>query len=355
MAGLNIEKVDPNLASPGAGDGLRWYDVRHLAIEGKGWNDTGLFFDRFPARAEKDIPPNVWALSLHSAGMAVRFETASPVIAARWTLRFDNLAMPHMPATGVSGLDLYVRDGGAWKWAATGVPRTRENNSQTLLADLEPGVNRAYRLYLPLYNGVESLEIGVPEKETLAKPAPAAGKPLCFYGTSITQGGCASRPGMAYTALAARRLDLAHLNLGFSGNGRMELAVAQLLAELDPCAYVLDAFPNMSDPLIRERLADFIRILRKARPETPILVMENIHYTGHTLLKSRKQDFISKNIAAREVCQALHREGVTRLTLVPGGILLGSDLEGTVDGVHPTDLGFIRMADAIAPFIEGLL
>jgi hypothetical protein len=354
MAEQNLEKVDPNLASAGAGDGLRWYDVKKLGLEGQGWSDTARPFDRFPARAEAMIPPNVWGLSRHSAGLAVRFVTAARTISVRWTLLHEGLAMAHMPATGMSGLDLYVRDGGAWKWTATGIPRAKEN-SQNLLADLEAGPAREYRLYLPLYNGTESLEIGIPEADALARAPAAAGKPLCFYGTSITQGGCACRPGMAYTAIAARKLDRAHYNFGFSGNGRMEPALAELLAELDPAAYVLDAFPNMTDVLIRERLAPFVRILRKAHPATPILVMENIHYTGHTLIAARRTAFEGKNQAAREVCATLHDEGVTRLTLVPGGILLGSDLEGTVDGTHPTDLGFLRMAEAIVPFLQPMI
>lgn len=354
MSASNIEKIDPNLASPGAGDGLRWYDVRKLGLEGQGWAEGIQPFTRFPDRAEALIPPNVWGLSRHSAGLAVRFCTSSRSLAARWTLRFEGLAMPHMPATGMSGMDLYVRDGGRWKWTATGIARAKENN-QALLQELEPGSLREYRLYLPLYNGCESVEIGIPEGESLVKPPAASGKPICFYGTSITQGGCACRPGMAYTAIAARKLDRPHYNFGFSGNGRMEPALAELLAGLDPAAYVLDAFPNMDDTLIRERLAPFVRILRKAHPATPIVVMENIHYCGHTLVTARRQAFERKNQACRDVCATLHNEGVTRLTLVPGDVLLGDDLEGTVDGTHPTDLGFMRMAEQLYPVLKRLV
>jgi lysophospholipase L1-like esterase len=354
MTVQNIEKLDPNLASQGAGDGLRWFDIRHLGMEGHGWGEQELPFHRFPGRAQALIPPPVWELSRHSAGLAVRFVTASPTLAARWKLRFDGLAMPHMPATGVSGLDLYVRHEGVWKWTATGIPRAKEN-SQTLLADLAPRAEREYRLYLPLYNGCESVEVGVLENETIAKAPPAAGKPICYYGTSITQGGCASRPGMAYTAIAARRLDRPHYNFGFSGNGRMEPAVVELLAELDPSVYVLDAFPNMTVDQIRERLAPCIRLLRKAHPVTPIVVMENVLYTSHTLVTSFRAAYEGRNRAAREVCEALHNEGVTRLTVVPGEILYGADQEATVDGSHATDLGFMRMAEALVPFLRPMI
>lgn len=354
MAKPDIEKLDPNLSSPGAGDGLRWYDIRHLAIDGRGWTDTAHPFDRLPAKAEKTVPPNVWSLSHHTAGMTVRFATAAPKLAARWTLRSEGLSMHHMPATGMSGLDLYYREGSAWKWTANGIPRAKET-SQTLLDGLDPAGVREYLLYLPLYNGVESVELGIPEDAVLVKPAPWPGKPICFYGTSITQGGCSNRPGTCYTAIAARRLDRPHYNFGFSGNGRMEAVMAELLAELDCAAYVLDAFPNMDPALMRERFAPFVRILRRAWPKTPIVVMENIHYTNMNLVKSRRDNIEAKAAAMHETLKILHDEGVTRLTLVPGDILLGGDLEGTVDGCHPTDLGFMRMAEAVIPFLKPLL
>jgi hypothetical protein len=184
---------------------------------------------------------------------------------------------------------------------------------------------------------------------------PRPGKPICFYGTSITQGGCASRPGSCYTGVAARRLDRSHFNFGFSGNARMEPAVAELLAELDPCVYVLDAFPNMKVEQIRERLVPFIRILRGARPSTPIVVMENAQHPNHPLKKGQRLEYAEKNKAAREGCEALQDEGLTRLTRVPGLHLLGADCEGTVDGTHPTDLGFARMAEVLIPFLQPLV
>ena len=354
MAKQDIEKLDPNLSSKVAGDGLRWIDIRQLAIDGRGWTDTAHPFDRFPARAEKIVPPAVWTLSQHTAGMAVRFATAAVKIAVRWTLRNDGLSMHHMPATGMSGLDLYYRDGAEWKWTANGIPCGLETN-QTLLEGLEPAGIRDYLLYLPLYNGVESAAIGIPEDAVLAEPSPWPGKPICFYGTSITQGGCSNRPGTCYTAIAARRLNRPHYNFGFSGSGRMEPEVIGLLAELDPSVYVLDAFPNMTPESIRERIPPCVRLLRRAHPRTPIVVMENVHYTNMNLVKSRRENVEQKADAMHEALAILHDEGVTRLTLVPGDILLGGDLEGTVDGCHPTDLGFMRMAEAVIPFLKPLV
>jgi lysophospholipase L1-like esterase len=350
-----IEQLDENFAATGAGDGLSWYDARRLRVEGRGWADTERFFDRFPARARKQVPAPVWDLSRHSAGIAVRFVTASPVIAARWRSWGSRLAMTHMPATGVSGLDLYARLDGRWRWVATGRPGETTEHGQTLLTGMDGGGEREYRLYLSLYNGVDHLEIGVSEGEPLAVPSALPGKPICFYGTSIVQGGCASRPGMAYPAIVSRRLDRLHWNFGFSGNGRMEAAVAGLLAELDPALYVLDAFPNMPPDLIRERLEPCIRILRKAHPTVPIVVVENIVYQNARVLPDRRRMYEAKNEITRRVVDELVSDGVKGLTLVPGAGLLGDDGEATVDGTHPTDVGFLRIADVLTPVLRRLL
>ena len=147
----------------------------------------------------------------------------------------------------------------------------------TLASGLPEG-RREYLLYMPLYNGVSSVEIGIPADRTIARPAPRAEdrrKPIVFYGTSITQGGCASRPGMVHTAILGRRLDRPVINLGFSGNGVMEPEIATLLAELDPAVYVLDCLPNMTAAQVEQRVEPFVRTLRKAHPSTPIVLAED--------------------------------------------------------------------------------
>src|SRR5690606_23832370 len=183
----------------------------------------------------------------------VRFATDSPDISTRWTLTSDRMALTHMPATGVSGLDLYVRLDGGWRWLAVGQPRRGKTNTVALVSGLPPA-KREYLLYLPLYNGVSSVELGIPEGKTISKAPPRTVKPVVFYGTSITQGGCASRTGMVHTAILGRWLDCGVINLGFSGNGKMEPEMADLLAELDPSVYVLDCLPNMNSSEVTERV-----------------------------------------------------------------------------------------------------
>ena len=353
------EALDKSLATDEYGKGLLWYDIKHLGVEGRGWDEsqTKEFYDRLPAKAEKVVRPPVWGLSRHSAGMYVRFVTDATSISARWTLRSASLAMNHMAATGVSGLDLYVRlDDGRLHWLGTGRP-TAKTSQGLLVNGITPG-RREYYLYLPLYNGVESVHLGISKSATLAKAAPwpaERAKPICFYGTSITQGGCASRTGMTYAAILGRQLNRPTINLGFSGNGRMELEVAQLLAELDPAIYVIDCLPNMGATEVAERTEPLVRAIRKAHPETPIVLAEDRTYANAVLRAQSQQRHSTSRAALRKAYDRLISSGVKNLHYMPGEAQLGDDGEDTVDGSHPTDLGFFRMSEAFLPVLKPLL
>jgi hypothetical protein len=336
---------------------LRWFDIRHLGVEGQGWRETAAPFDRLPAKAEGKVRKEVWGLSRQSAGLCVRFVSESPALHARWALTSANLAMPHMPATGVSGLDLYYRAAdGKWKWLANGRP-TKQSNSQALATGLPPG-KREYLLYLPLYNGVSSVEIGIPKDAALEKAPPypdARRKPIVFYGTSITQGGCASRPGMVHTAILSRRHGSPVINLGFSGNGRMEPELAELLAEIDAAVYVLDCLPNMNAAMVAERVDPFVRALLRAHPKTPIVLVEDRSYANSTLLSGPREGNRTNRESLKKVYDRLIADKAGGVHYIKGESLLGDDTEATVDSSHPTDLGFMRQADAFQKVIEPLL
>jgi len=370
----DLEALDPSMATTQPGDKTLWYDVRELGVEGRGWSETKEFYDRLPAKAEGIVRGPVWNLSHHSAGMCVRFVTDATTIAARWTLRFEPLAMNHMPATGVSGLDLYARDllpgppptqgrepspanPGTWHWVGVGRPEKFPTNQQVLVGGLAPG-RREYLLYLPLYNGVQSVQIGLaPEAQLFKAPPypPERAKPVCFYGTSITQGGCAARPGMAYPAILGRWLNRPTINLGFSGNGQMDPEVGQLMAELDPSVYVIDCLPNLDAARVTERTEPLVEALRTARPETPIVLVENITYQNAVLVPGSRQGYTAKNAALRAAYDRLVARGVQHLHSVPGDNLLGADGEATVDGTHPTDVGFLRIAETLEPVLRAIL
>jgi hypothetical protein len=300
----------------------------------------------------------VWNLSRHSAGMAVRFVTDATTIQARWTLTSENLAMPHMPATGVSGLDLYVRQDGRWRWTGGGRPSAKGVNQQAQLVAGLPAGKQEFILYLPLYNGVSSVEIGIAKGQTLAKTEALSAerqKPVVFYGTSITQGGCASRPGMVHSAILGRRLDRPVINLGFSGNGKMEPEMAGLLAELDPALYVVECLSNMSTQEVSERTEPLVRTLRKAHPKTPIVLAEDPTYCNALVIPGVRERSVERRAAFRKVYDQLILAGVEKLHYLSGNKLYGDDGEATVDGAHATDLGFLRLADAYEPILGAIL
>ena len=331
-------------ASSSSNAGMLYYDATNFSIEGKGWKDTGGAYQRLPKKAKGKVPPAVWDLSLNTAGICVRFVTNSKTIAAVWD---GGDAMNHMAATGNSGLDLYRKDGKDWIFCGVGRPKPTLTTA-TLTRDPLSGETQEFLLYLPLYHKVDELKIGV-EKNAFIAPAPerpvATRLPIVFYGTSITQGGCASRAGMCHPAILGRWLDRAVINLGFSGAGKMEPALAELVSELDACLYVLETLPNMTNDLVKERVEPFVLTLRKAHPKTPILLVAHPNFPDNS----------ERNTLLKEIFDKLRKDGIDNLYYLPSEKQLGSRENGTVDGVHPTDLGFFQMATVYEPVLRGIL
>lgn len=331
-----------------------WYDVDSWGVEGQGWvpGDLKSRYDRLPAKAEKIVRPPVWELSRDSAGLAFRFNTDATELKIRYSVGDKNLAMPHMPATGVSGVDLYALDGETWKW----VDVTRPTTPDTLytISEIDPG-KRTYMAYLPLYNSTVKIEIGVPKGTQFEPIAPRQEKPIVFYGTSITHGACASRPGLCHPAILGRRLDRPVINLGFSGNGKMEPEVVALLAEIDAAVYVIDCLPNMNSQEVTERAEKIVRQIREVRPDTPIVLVEDRSFTNSWIRKSKRDHHADSRAALIRAFDLLVSSGVKNLHYIEGEALLGDDTEGATDGSHPNDLGFMRQADAFEPELRKAL
>jgi lysophospholipase L1-like esterase len=335
---------------------LDWHDARKFTVEGLGFKDLASPFDRLPGRAEGVVRKAVWDLSLDSSGVLVRFMANTTAIHARWTLRSKTLAAATMTAVGQSGLDLYARDAsGKWRWLGIGRATQFPENVEVLAGGIPAG-DREYMVYLPLRNGVLSLELGVPKGSRIDRGptrAPAA-KPIVFYGTSITHGISASRPGMTHVAILGRQLNKEVVNLGFSGNGKMEPEVTQFVSEVDASAYVLDCLPNMTAQDVNERAEACVKQLRKARPGVPILLVEDRNYADNFLHPARKERNETNHEAMRAVYAKLVKEKVPGLLYLKADDLLGDDGEATIDGSHPTDLGFMRQAAAFARVLKGL-
>lgn len=328
-------------------DHIVWHDAAGLTVEGRGWSNTETFFCRLPTSAKPKVTEAVWALASNTAGMMVRFTTDASELKVRWNLTGSMLAMNHFAATGVSGVDLYVKYKGHWRWVATGRPSAQENES-TLFSGVA-AENREFMLYLPLYNGLTKLELGIPDGAKIEGSPIRRTRPVVFYGTSITHGGCASRPGMAYPAIIGRKLDVPTINLGFSGNGKCEREVADLLAELDPSVYVIDPLPNMTEDIVDDNIRYLLKALRTAHPNTPVILVENVIYQYEFIHEGPRNP---KNVILEKIYKDSVKDWAGKLYYVKNTKLLGSDGEATVDGVHPTDLGFVRMADVIAPVIQ---
>lgn len=334
---------------------VTWYNALDLGIDGKGWTDTKTPYDRLPARAEKAVPEKVWQRGQNSAGLRIPFATDATMVIVRWRLRHPSISSPYLSSMSVAGLDLYYRDGNTWRWAATKPPKIFPETTETFLRGMSPQL-REYLLYLPSYNGVEKVEIGVPRGSKFGKAVGGeVKKPIVFYGTSIVQGSSSSRPGMTYVAQLGRRLDMPVINLGFSGLCHMEPALADLLAELDPAMYVIDCLPNMPVKEVAERTVPFVERIRKARPETPIVLVENLRYPQGLWFANVKNSVAAKNKILLTEYTKLKKDGVPNLFYVGSEKLIGGDGEATVDGVHPTDLGFIRIADGLEPVLRNII
>ncbi len=328
-----------------------WHLASELTVENVGWHESTNPYVRFPAHGHDQVPSGVWFLSRHSAGVSVHFLSDAPEIRVRWSLINAELAMPHMPATGVSGVDLYVRaENGRWVFAGNGRPQKQNDNVATFNYGMKAGETHEYQLYLPLYNGVTSVEIGVDPSAKL-QPAKQHAEPIVYYGTSIAQGGCASRPGMAFTNILSRELDRPIINLGFSGSAMLEPDVATLIAELDPKLFVIDALWNagsLPPAELAKRLEGFARTLRAKHPKTPIL------FVGQSLVHPIAEPSGTSKTQI-EVVERLQKEGMLGLSILDGAKLYSDDTEGTVDGVHPNDLGMMAHAKALLPTLKRLV
>lgn len=340
---------------------MTWYDpIEHGAqVHGHGWPELYGTYRRLPDYAEDVVSPGLWSLSKHSAGLSIVFRSDSPVITVRYKVG-GGLSMFHMPSTGVSGIDLYAVDSeGKVRWCFPKFPATvKEEGIQYRYSSLvyhpDSGRYYEYHLYLPLYNSVEKLEIGVEDGSMMEFLPVSTEKPIVVYGTSIAQGACASRPGNAFTNIIDRELGHPVVNLGFSGSGKLEPGVFRLLAEIDAKMYVIDCMPNMEGipDSICVRMLRGIDILRAAH-DCPILLVE------HSGCKSEVCDSVSilrhrTDCRLAEAVKALQNEGVPGIHLITENDI-SMPQDGMVEGTHPNDLGMRALADAYEKAIREIL
>ena len=339
--------------------GYSWHDpLNSLSeIEGQGWSDIG--YNRLPDNAEGIVRDPVWSLSRHTAGLSIRFTTDTDSLQIEYEVD-GNHAMNHMPATGVSGVDLYGKSNtDKWLWY-----RGKNTFGDTVQfhfkTEKSPKGGREYQLYLPLYNNCKNLKIGIAKGSKIKFLPQRKEKPIVVYGTSIAQGACASRPGMAWTNILGRKLEHPIVNLGFSGNGRLEPEVLEFVTEVDAAIYVLDCLPNLSpneehtEAEIKKRLHNGIKNIRVKRPTARILLTQHAGYSDGEVDASRNAVYETLNRWTSQVFVELQGDGARNLYMLSKSkINLTND--AFVDGTHPTDLGMEQYAQAYEKKLNEIL
>ena len=336
---------------------ITYHGRQHFLIEGTAISDSlkESPYDRLPISYKEKVREPIWDLSKASAGITVRFHSNSTSINLKWTV-LNDLDMSHMAATGIKGIDLYTKYNNKWRYVTTAGAlvglKTYQNksipadsiNEYELIKNMTPEF-REYKLFLPLYDGVTKLEVGIDSAASIEKATPSSEKPIVFYGTSITQGGCASRPGMAHTNIISRKLDVDCINYGFSGNGRMETPIVELISEIDARFYVIECLQNMDSEQVKERVKPLVDIIRTNHPHTPIVLVENMMYTMAFLNQTLETRLIEENTSLKNEYDKIIKNGTPNIFYIKDNKEFLVDNEGTVDGVHLTDLGFKRYAD----------
>ena len=349
-------------------------------VHGSGWESLAGRFVRLEDSAEGLVRKPVWDLSRNSAGLSLVFRSNT----RRLELSFDVFGwkgMNHMPATGVSGVDLfaYKPDGEELWCAAKFMPQFKEEyievpatGSQTATAqtsstpssaqartvrvtrvaysfeqiDYEEGCEEyEWHLYLPLYNTVENFRMAVEEGCRLEWVPRDERQPIVVYGTSIAQGACATRPGMAWTNLVERELRYPVVNLGFSGNGKLEAELFALLDQIDAGVYIIDCLPNIKvTDNFEEKLETGIKLLREHH-SCPILVVDHSGHTNdRTNLSRCFPDELNRRQAA--LVKRLRKEGIKQLYYLTRNEIAW-DKDSMVEGIHPNDRGMMQQAEAV--------
>ena len=353
-----IEELDPNMTLEKAdAKGIAWFEpkAQPFRLVGFKWIKNDGIFRRLPIKPDWEITGAVNSLANSTAGGQVHFQTDSPRILIKAQIAYAS-GMYHMPPTGQSGFDLYMGEPGSQKYVGTSRFEARETKYEVKLFNGSKKM-RSFTLNFPLYNGVKSLEIGIVAGSTIKKPkAFKEDGPIVVYGTSITQGGCAARPGMAYSNILSRKMNMEFTNLGFSGNGKGEPALAKLINQIENKKMViLDYEANVYND-IRNSLEPFIDILREKNPTMPILVISKIRYASEINNKYQMNSLVDRAKFQKGVVDKRTEAGDKNIYFLDGGTLLGEDAhECTVDGIHPTDLGFMKMAKGIEPVLRGIL
>jgi len=352
---MDISNIDKNFMIEKTLDeaDMNFYDVKEEPFRLYGFYDpkNESRFLRMSQEAAKAVSPAVESLNDNTAGGRVRFATNSPYVAIRVNVSPYG-AMPHMTLCGSVGFDLYEDKGVSSHYVGTFFPTyeaASEGKYEQILYLPDDGY-RNFTINFPLYHNVESLHIGIKKGSSLQGGLEyACEKPVVYYGSSITQGGCASRPGNTYQSILSRRLNADYINLGMSGNGMGETAMAEYIASLSMSAFVMDYDHNAPTVEHLERThRQFFDIVRGAQKDLPIIFISRPNFRADHI-----EDVLCRTIIHDTFVNAI-KNGDKHVYFIDGAQFFAFDGgDGcTVDGIHPNDLGFMQMANGIEPVLR---
>ena len=351
---MRIEEIDKNLKVETSinKEDIIWLSPKEapISIHGLCETEQDIPYHRLPQSVAKASNSGVEELMWHTAGGRIRFATDSPYIAIKAVMNERGI-MPHITKAGQSGFDLYRYAGGKQLYVATFMPPSDLTKGYESCINVPPEMT-TYSINMPLYNGVKELYIGL-AKDYEIKPAAAYAykKPVLYYGSSITQGGCASRPGNAYQGFIERKFETDYINLGFSGSARAEEAMCEYLASLDVSVFVCDYDHNAPNPEHLQRTHfPLYKTYRSANPDTPIVFVSKPDFRGDN-------DSIARRAAIYETYRIAKENGDDNVYFIDGELLFAGEFRDscTVDGCHPNDLGFFRMGMVIGEVVGKLL
>jgi len=330
---------------------LRYIDAQKLNIIGK-IKHGGKIFHRLDTSEFPLIPKNVKVLATQSAGLAVSFQTTSSRILAKWCTS-PRATASNMTGIAFEGMDLYILRNNRWQFAGVARPESHECEEAMIVENLPSGVKDCL-LFLPTYDEIQSLKLGVDRKSIIFPLKNPFHKNILVYGSSIVQGASASRPGLAYPARLSRETGYNFINFGFSGSGKMETEVANMIASMKFDVCILDCVPNPSPEEILERTRNLVLTIRKKHPRVPIIAIHSVaREKGNFDTKIQAKIKLKEQYFNQEIKSLQLKDSA--LFLIDAKGLLGDDQEGTTDGIHPNDLGFDRMLQKIRPKILDIL
>lgn len=349
-----------------------WHDPMKEAqclLNGRGWNnETGNSnYCRLPDRMKQEVPPSVWNLSRQTPGVSLRFQTNAKQVWVRYINYFQGKNYPNVVTQCHSGVDLYATDpDGNTTWIPNMMRYNLSVNSSDTVqyyfntAELPNHYGRkiTYELYLPAYNGIKWLAVGTDASDSFHFTEGSQERPIVVYGTSIAHGASASRPGLIWSTRLKRRYECPVINLGFSGNGKMENALFDALAEIDARAYLIDCVPNCADltsQQYEERLRYGIGKLRSAS-QAPIVFMEG-QFIEHPSALVHNYNFHqqrAKDTIQHRVVDELSKQGVRDLYYITREEL-GLTADDFIEGVHPNDVGMMKYEAAYAQVLDRVL